>query len=211
MCRCWNALGFTVDQKLKDWVSYEAPSRSGEVTEFFGFTHDPNHKPNGNRIAFWAETREEVDRIAEVARTAGAKNIEGPELYEEPNYYAVFFEDPEGNKLEVCCRAVSNCRASAPLAIPQPNDDNRRGCPTKAIHAERSGCPTLSVEDGSRCCTAIHPIPQPTLLAPDSLACTPIWLVRIRPISISGRNILSAIPNVATGAVALQGLVASSV
>jgi catechol 2,3-dioxygenase-like lactoylglutathione lyase family enzyme len=99
-----NALGFTVDQKLKEWVSYEAPRHGSAVTEFFGFTHDPDHKPNGTRIAFWAETREEVDRIAAVARAAGALNIEGPELYEEPDYYAVFFEDPEGNKLEVCCR-----------------------------------------------------------------------------------------------------------
>ena len=61
---------------------------------------------NETRIAFWAESREEVDRIAEIARAAGAKNIEGPELYEEPGYYAVFFEDPDGNKLEVCHRAV---------------------------------------------------------------------------------------------------------
>ena len=98
------ALGFTVDQKIKDWVSYEATSPAGDPTEFFGFTHDSKHTPNGNRIAFWAETREEVDRVAEVARTAGALNVEGPEVYEEPNYYAVFFEDPEGNKLEVCCR-----------------------------------------------------------------------------------------------------------
>ena len=52
-----NALGFTVDQKIKDWVSYEAPQAEGRPTEFFGFTHDPNHKPNGKRIAFWAETR----------------------------------------------------------------------------------------------------------------------------------------------------------
>ena len=43
-----NALGFTVDQKIKDWVSYEAPQTEGRPTEFFGFTHDPNHKPNGN-------------------------------------------------------------------------------------------------------------------------------------------------------------------
>ena len=101
-----NALGFTVDQRIKNWVSYEASRKGGKPTEFFGFTHDPNHKPNGTRIAFWAESREEVDRVAEVARAAGAKNIEGPELYEEPGYYAVFFEDPEGNKLEVCHRAT---------------------------------------------------------------------------------------------------------
>ena len=76
---------------------------------FFGFTRDPKHKPNGTRIAFWAASRKEVDRVAKVARRAGAKNIEGPEPYspDEPDYYAVFFEDPEGNKLEICYRTPS--------------------------------------------------------------------------------------------------------
>jgi catechol 2,3-dioxygenase-like lactoylglutathione lyase family enzyme len=100
------ALGFTVDQSSKTWVTYEAPRTAGEPTEFFGFTHDPNHVPNGTRIAFWADSREEVERVAAAAGAAGARNIEGPEFCVdyEPNYYAVFFEDPEGNKLEVCCR-----------------------------------------------------------------------------------------------------------
>jgi catechol 2,3-dioxygenase-like lactoylglutathione lyase family enzyme len=103
------ALGFTVDQSSKTWVTYAAPGTGGRPTEFFGFTRDPNHVPNGTRVAFWAETRDEVNRVAEVARAAGAKNIEGPELCAEyePNYYAVFFEDPEGNKLEVCCHNPS--------------------------------------------------------------------------------------------------------
>ena len=47
---------------------------------FFGFTEDPNHRPNGTRISFWADTREEVDRVAEVVRRAGGKVLEGPEL-----------------------------------------------------------------------------------------------------------------------------------
>ena len=61
---------------------------------------------NRTRIAFWADTREEVDRIAELVRQAGGKNLEGPEICVDytPGYYAFFFEDPDGNKLEVCCR-----------------------------------------------------------------------------------------------------------
>src|SRR5206468_7188429 len=35
-------------------------------SEFFGFTQDKGHQPNGTRIAFWADTRKEVDRIADL-------------------------------------------------------------------------------------------------------------------------------------------------
>ena len=80
---------------------------SGEgKREFFGFTEDPDHRPNGNRISFWADTPEEVDRVAEVVRRAGGKVLEGPEtcLDYTPHYYAFFWEDPDGNKLEICCR-----------------------------------------------------------------------------------------------------------
>lgn len=75
-------------------------------SEFFGFTLDKNHRPNGTRIAFWADTRGEVDRIAKLVREAGGKNLEGPEICVDysPGYYAFFFEDPDGNKLEICCR-----------------------------------------------------------------------------------------------------------
>ena len=47
-----------------------------------------------------------MDRIAKLVRDAGGKNLEGPEVCEDysPGYYAFFFEDPDGNKLEICCR-----------------------------------------------------------------------------------------------------------
>src|SRR5207253_10819099 len=65
-----------------------------------------NHKPNGTRIAFWADTRQEVDRLAKLVCKAGGKAPEGPEICRRypAGYYAFFFEDPEGNKLEICCR-----------------------------------------------------------------------------------------------------------
>ena len=74
--------------------------------EFFCLSEDKNHRPNGTRIAFWADTREEVDQISKLVRDAGGKNLEGPEVCEDysPGYYAFFFEDPDGNKLEICCR-----------------------------------------------------------------------------------------------------------
>ena len=98
------AIGFTVDKSGERWGLFEAPG--GKGVDFFGFTEEADHRPNGNRIAFWAESRDAVDKVAEFIRKAGGKNIEGPELCLEysPGYYAVFFEDPDGNKLEVCCR-----------------------------------------------------------------------------------------------------------
>ena len=98
------AIGFRVDKSGVEWGSFEA--EGGKAVDFFGFTEEADHQPNGTRIAFWAESREAVDKVAEIVRKSGGRNIEGPELCCEysPGYYAVFFEDPDGNKLEVCFR-----------------------------------------------------------------------------------------------------------
>jgi catechol 2,3-dioxygenase-like lactoylglutathione lyase family enzyme len=98
------AIGFRVDKSGTKWGLFEAEGET--AVDFFGFTEEADFEPNGNRIAFWAEGRSAVDKVAEVVRRAGGKKIEGPELCLEysPGYYAVFFEDPDGNKLEVCCR-----------------------------------------------------------------------------------------------------------
>ncbi|MEY2564439.1 MAG: hypothetical protein QOH88_2632 [Verrucomicrobiota bacterium] len=98
------ALGFRIDKSGEEWGLFEADG--SKTVQFFGFTEEADHEPNGNRIAFWAESRAAVDQVAKVVRDAGAKNIEGPELCLEysPGYYALFFEDPDGNKLEVCFR-----------------------------------------------------------------------------------------------------------
>jgi len=98
-------LGFVRDGSNKRWGTFYAAG--GDKPEaFFGFSQDRQHRPNGTRIAFWAETRKEVDRLARFVRKIGGKNLEGPEICRgySPGYYACFFEDPEGNKLEICCR-----------------------------------------------------------------------------------------------------------
>lgn len=71
---------------------------------WFGFTEDRDHRPNANRIAFAAASREEVDRLAAVASAAGALKMSGPRACPEysATYYAAFFDDPCGNPLEIC-------------------------------------------------------------------------------------------------------------
>jgi predicted enzyme related to lactoylglutathione lyase len=95
------ALGFTRKVEVEGWLQFEA--NDGEIAEFFGVTESDAHAPNENRIAFWAESNDLVDHLADVARKAGARKMEGPMRY-EAGYYAVFFEDPWGNRLEVCYR-----------------------------------------------------------------------------------------------------------
>ena len=73
---------------------------------FFSITEQATHRPNGNRIALWAASRDEVDAIGALLREIGAHIESGPRLCREYNnhYYAVFFEDPAGNLLEVVHR-----------------------------------------------------------------------------------------------------------
>ena len=101
------ALGFTRDVRIEGWLQFEVAAADG-VTEFFGITESPEHRPNECRIAFWADSINGVDKLAEIAVRAGARNIEGPahEIPQpgETGYYAVFFEDPCGNRFEVCYR-----------------------------------------------------------------------------------------------------------
>ena len=99
------ALGFTSDRSSKRWGIFYSVG-GDKPAEFFGFTEDRQHRPNGTRISFWADTRKEVDRIAKLVRRIGGKKLEGPELCRQYSrgYYAFFFEDPDGNKLEICCR-----------------------------------------------------------------------------------------------------------
>ena len=96
------ALGFDRDAKIEGWIQYE---RAGDQakTEFFGVTESKHHVANECRIAFWASSVVDVDRLAKVAIRAGAHNIEGPG-FEIPGYYAVFFEDASGNRFEICHR-----------------------------------------------------------------------------------------------------------
>jgi predicted enzyme related to lactoylglutathione lyase len=96
------ALGFTRQAVIEGWLQFEAASVDGRP-QFVGVTESSTHLPNDCRVAFRAESPQDVERLAAVVRQAGGLNIEGP-LYEGPGYYAVFFNDPSGNRLEICHR-----------------------------------------------------------------------------------------------------------
>ena len=58
-----------------------------------------------HHLAFAADSRERVDERADWLRSAGATIESGPQEYGyTPGYYAVFFYDPDGIKLELVHR-----------------------------------------------------------------------------------------------------------
>jgi catechol 2,3-dioxygenase-like lactoylglutathione lyase family enzyme len=71
-----------------------------------GFTQDGAVAAGTIRIAFGVPDRKRVDAAAETARRNGARNVEGPAFHAEyGDYYAVFFEDADGNRYEVVARS----------------------------------------------------------------------------------------------------------
>jgi hypothetical protein len=100
------AMGYTKINADAESAGYHPPGETG-AEPFIWLAEDPEHRPNGTRIAFHARGRIEVDRLAGVAREHGATEFEPPQLIQEygANYYAAFFSDAEGNKLEICFRA----------------------------------------------------------------------------------------------------------
>lgn len=86
-------------------VRYGYTRRYGKVrADFFNVFEDPDAKPTATRIAFAAPSVAFVDEVAKVVKENGGQNIEGPQYFEQhhPTFYAVFFEDPLGNRFEVC-------------------------------------------------------------------------------------------------------------
>jgi len=71
-------------------------------------TEDAKHShrryaPGLHHFAWRAESREQVDQLHDLLLASGIKVLDPPAEYPEysGNYYAVFFEDPDGIKLEL--------------------------------------------------------------------------------------------------------------
>jgi catechol 2,3-dioxygenase-like lactoylglutathione lyase family enzyme len=98
------ALGFTERYHGEAWKVWSATDPL-PGTGYFAVTESAEHTANENRIAFSVASREDVERVASIAREAGALDLSGPkEMPYGPGYYAAFFADPSGNRLEVYVR-----------------------------------------------------------------------------------------------------------
>ena len=70
------------------------------------------YAPGPHHVAFHAESREVVDRVHQEVVAAGGTVLDAPVEYTGPayggGYYAVFFADPDGVKLEVVYHPPTN-------------------------------------------------------------------------------------------------------
>ncbi len=71
------------------------------------------YAPGLHHMAFHAESREAVDRVHEAVRAVGGTVLDPPADYGghpayAEGYYAVFFADPDGVKLEVVHLPITN-------------------------------------------------------------------------------------------------------
>ena len=95
------ALGFTERYHGGLWKVW-ATTDPLPATAYFGITESAAHAANENRIAFWVAGREEVERLAAVAREEGVPDLSGQkEMPYGPGYYAAYFADPSGNRIEI--------------------------------------------------------------------------------------------------------------
>jgi catechol 2,3-dioxygenase-like lactoylglutathione lyase family enzyme len=96
------------------WVRYAGGSLFGiEIRPAREESRDKAHDryaPGLHHLAFHAESREDVDRVYDAMRTSGATVLDPPAEYPtySKGYYAAFFADPDGLKLEVVYEPVTN-------------------------------------------------------------------------------------------------------
>lgn len=106
------AIGYRLraDADNDDFAGYEP--ESGGFTRI-GFEQSAKYGSGMMRLAFGVESRDAVDAAAKIASDNGARNLEGPSLHPEygDDYYAVFFEDADGNLYEI---------AAEPEAVRKP-------------------------------------------------------------------------------------------
>lgn len=61
-----------------------------------------------NHAAFRLRTPQEVDQAAELLKANGVKILKGPLTHKEDNDRYLYFEDPDGNVLELVASTLSN-------------------------------------------------------------------------------------------------------
>jgi catechol 2,3-dioxygenase-like lactoylglutathione lyase family enzyme len=82
-------------------VEYHTPEVPGSPGWFIGFIEDPGMTPTKTRIAFGLDAEANLAAVQPLVLRAGGRIVEWSI---DPEYPALFFEDPTGTRLEICAR-----------------------------------------------------------------------------------------------------------
>jgi glyoxylase I family protein len=102
-------MGYQLVEESESRLAWAAMTQAGALQwVIVSVANGPNstrphdrYSPGLHHFAWAADSREEVDRLHSILLENGATVLDGPAEYSyEPGYYAVFFADPDGLKLE---------------------------------------------------------------------------------------------------------------
>ncbi|WP_420433454.1 VOC family protein [Hyphobacterium sp.] len=95
---------FGVSRMMGDenFIAWGKPDGGAGIGLTKPFNGEPATVGNGVMAAFQCESPEQVDKVYNLAISLGAKD-EGPAGDRGGNFYAGYFRDPDGNKLNAFC------------------------------------------------------------------------------------------------------------
>lgn len=99
-------MGYQIVEK-HEWYTLWWAENAGAIEicrmppESLNQKHD-RYSPGLHHLAFNADSREEIDRFYQMLLERGVTILDAPAEYDyTPGYYAVYFADPDGIKLEL--------------------------------------------------------------------------------------------------------------
>lgn len=102
------------------WIGWGLYEKEGAVQDALWvckpFNGAPATPSNGGMVALWARDWRSVNRFHEAALANGgtSEGAPGLRLLYNPDFYAAYVRDPDGNKLAVVCRGFTAPQADAP-------------------------------------------------------------------------------------------------
>jgi len=85
------------------FIAWGTPGGAAGVGLTYPFDQNPATVGNGVMVALEAKNREQVDRIHAIAMANGGTDEGAPGPRGEGGFYAGYFRDPDGNKLNAFC------------------------------------------------------------------------------------------------------------
>jgi len=98
------------------WIGWGVYEQQGAIQDALWICKPYNGAPasvgNGGMVALWASSWAQVDgfHAAALAHGGASEGAPGLRLLYNPDFYAAYVRDPDGNKLAVVCRGFTSAQ-----------------------------------------------------------------------------------------------------